>query len=85
MCELPHKEKTEEIEIDDEQTWESLAEEAKIHINDLNRLREDMDDKQQKRAEKIIKGLQKALANENEDRLQDYIEDAIDFMIDLKL
>ena len=75
----------EEIEIDDEQTWESLAEEAKIHINDLNRLREDMDDKQQKRAEKIIKGLQKALANENEDRLQDYIEDAIDFMIDLKL
>ncbi|MCR6544234.1 Hsp70 family protein [Dehalobacterium formicoaceticum] len=72
-------------EIDDEYTWESLTEEAKTHINDLNTLKNNMDERQQKQANKLILGLQEAIGDENEDSLQAIIEETIDFMIDLEL
>lgn len=75
----------EDIEADDERTWESLTDEAKMYIKDLNKLKETMNHKQQKQAGKLIQGLQKAIDNEDEDSLQDIIEDVIDFMIDHEL
>ncbi|WP_089609726.1 Hsp70 family protein [Dehalobacterium formicoaceticum] len=71
--------------LDDEYTWESLTEEAKTHINDLNTLKNNMDERQQKQANKLILGLQEAIGDENEDSLQAIIEETIDFMIDLEL
>ena len=75
----------EEIEINDEQTWESLTEEAKKYLSDLETLKETINDKQQNKADKLIKALKKAIEKEDIDRLQNIIEDVIDFMIDFDL
>ena len=70
-------------DIDVEKTWESLTEEAKTHIDHLNKLKNEMNGVQQRKADKLIKRLQKAI--EDEDSLQTIIEDTIDFMIDFEL
>ncbi|NMA03713.1 MAG: Hsp70 family protein, partial [Clostridiales bacterium] len=70
-------------DIDIEQSWESLIEEADIYIKQLEELKGAMDEVRQKRADKLIRRLREA--TENEGDVQSKIEDIIDFIIDLTL
>ncbi|MCK9267926.1 MAG: Hsp70 family protein, partial [Alkaliphilus sp.] len=70
-------------DIDNEQSWESLVEEANTYIEQLDELKKTMNKKQQKRADKLIQSLWEAIENEND--VLDKIEDIVDFIIELTL
>lgn len=72
-------------EIDEEESWEDLEEDARTHINSLNNLKKTMAEKQQKKANKLIKRLEEAIEGQDTDNLSSVIEDTVDFMIDLEL
>lgn len=71
-------------DFDEEQTWESLEEEAKTHINELNKLKITLPKKQQEQVDKITQCLLNALEKEDEDSLLDAIEEVLDFMINFE-
>lgn len=72
-------------EIDEEESWDDLEEEARTHINDLNNLKHAMTEKQKKKVSKLIKYLEESLEEEDLDNLSLAIDDAVDFLIDLEL
>ena len=72
-------------DIEDEKTFESLMEEAEIHINDLHTLKDTISKTEQKQANKLIEHLKKSIDKGDKDDLQSRIDDAIDFMINFDL
>lgn len=75
----------ENIEIDEEYTWEELQEEAIKQLDNLNNLKESMVEKQLKKANKLIQSLETTLKGSDVDKLISGIEDIVDFIIDFEI
>lgn len=74
-----------DVEIDDEESWKDLEEEAKVQINNLKDAKKTIPAKQREKADKLIQDLNKAIKDQNIEYLISTIDDAVDFMIDLEL
>ena len=75
----------EDIDLDEELSWEDLKEEANEQIKDLKDLKINMNEKQLKQADKLILRLEKAMADQDSDTLILTLEDTIVFFIDFEL
>lgn len=75
----------EDIEMEEEKTWEELKEEAKLQIANLNNLKDSMDIKQQKKAERLIQSLKIEIEDQNVNSVISKIEDIVDFIIDFQI
>lgn len=75
----------ENIEIDEECTWEELQKEAKRQLDNLNNLKGTMVEKQSKKANKLIQSLKTTLEGSDVDKLMSGIEDIVDFIIDFEI
>lgn len=72
-------------EMDKEQTLEELEEELKKQVNNLNNLKESLDRTGQKKLDKLIQKVEKAIESRDTEAMKSRLEDMLDFMIDFEL